>query len=271
MKWKIHAIPTGELAGTMNILMLNSGVRPGPAPRPFGFDTEIPWYKGKKAPGVRQPVPVWLIEAAEKKILVDTGFDSAEDVLTTLDRYGINAYCVRRPEWELAAALEARGVRPEEIETVIITHMHFDHIGNLELFPNASIIVQRDELGWALAPPNYGMFYYREFSSHITEVRHQIRAIEGDYRIAPGVEVWKVAGHSPGLQAVAVETASGKAVIASDNVYDYVNWEDRWPIGVYWRLDQVLAAYARYEREADIVLPNHDWKLWEVFPDGVIG
>jgi len=56
MKWKIHAIPTGELAGTMNILMLNSGVRPGPAPRPFGFDTEICWYKGKKAPGVRQPV-----------------------------------------------------------------------------------------------------------------------------------------------------------------------------------------------------------------------
>ncbi len=83
--------------------------------------------------------------------------------------------------------------------------------------------------------------------------------------------MWKVAGHSPGLQAVAVDTTSGKAVIASDNVYDYVNWDERWPIGVYWRLDQVLAAYARYEREADIVLPNHDWKLWKVFSDGVIG
>ena len=271
MKPRIQAIATGELAGTMNILLLNAGARDGPPPRPFGFSDTIPWYNGKQAPGVRQPVPIWLIETPERRIVVDTSFDSTENVLTTLDRYGIHAYCVRKPEWELAAALRARGVNPSEIDTVIVTHMHFDHIGNLAMFPKAHIIVQRDELGWALAPPSYGVFYYREFSSHIADAMPRIHAIEGDQRICPGVEVWKVGGHSPGLQAVAVDTALGRVVIAGDNIYDYVNWEERWPVGVYWRLDQLLSAYARYEREADIVLPNHDWRLWKEFPDGIIG
>lgn len=262
---------TGELAGTMDILMLNAGSRPGGAPRPFKYDEDIEWHGGRHAPGVRQPVPIWYIEGASSRILVDTSFDTPESVKSILSRYGIHAYCQRRPDWEVPRALARLGLEPDDIDVVILTHLHFDHIGNNELFRKARFVVQRDELAWALSPPPYGVFYYPEFAHHIAGVRGQIDAIEGDARIAPGVEVWKVGGHSPGLQAVSVETDLGRVVLAGDNVYDYVNLDNRWPIGVYWRLDQLLAAYERYNRDGDIVLPNHDWKVLEKFPSGVIG
>jgi len=272
MGLKIHGLVTGELAGTMDILMLNSGACPGgEPPRAYGYSAKIEWHAGKKAPGVRQPVPIWYIEGTRQKILVDTSFDSADNVKAVLDAYGINAFCRREPEWEIGNALAKVGVRPEEIDVVILTHLHFDHVGNNELFTKAKFIVERDELAWALSPPPFGVFYYPEFAHHVANVRTQILAVDGDVRIEPGVEIWKVGGHSPGSLAVAVETDRGKVVLAGDNIYDYVNLKNHWPIGVFWRLDQVLGAYDRFEREADIIVPNHDWRVWEVYPGGVIG
>ena len=87
----------------------------------------------------------------------------------------------------------------------------------------------------------------------------------------PGVEVWKVDGHSPGSQAIIVETSKGKVAIAGDLIYSFKNLEFDWPAGVIWNLSQWEKSVNMLKQNTDIVLPNHDYFLWELFSNGIIG
>ena len=98
---------------------------------------------------IQIPVTVALIEGPEK-ILVDTSFLSVERTWQIRRRK-----ITRGPTQELPAALASAGARPEEITTVILTHLHYDHAGNNQLFPKARFYVQREELRYALAPTSF--------------------------------------------------------------------------------------------------------------------
>lgn len=271
---KIHHIVTGELESGLATSVLNSGIHPDIAPEdrlPFGFRDDIVRKDGSVHSGVMVPVPVWLLEGTDTKILVDTGLGDIDEVAEMQSRYGVDYVASRPEDQDLVAGLAAHGVRPEEIDVVILTHLHFDHVGNNELFPNAKFIVQKDELPQAENPPHFCMFYYPEYSYKIDAVRDRLEIIDGDVEIDPAVKLVKIGGHTPGCMVVMVKTDVGTVCLTSDIMYNYKNLELNWPMGSYWDLPELMEGYDRLHREADIIIPEHDWKFLEEHPSGTIG
>jgi glyoxylase-like metal-dependent hydrolase (beta-lactamase superfamily II) len=271
---KIHHIVTGELESSLSVSILNSGAHPDIPQEdryPFGYRYDIVRKDGTITEGVMVPVPVWLLEGTNQKILVDTGLGDIDEVAAMQSRYGVDFVVSRTSDQDLVAGLARHGVSPQEIDVVILTHLHFDHVGNNELFPNAKFIVQKDELPQAESPPHFCMFYYPEYTYKIDAVRDRLEIIDGDFQLEPSVRLVKIGGHTPGCMVVMVETDAGAVCLTSDVMYNYKNLEMNWPMGSFWDLPDLMAGYERIRREADIIIPEHDWKFLEHFPSGTIG
>jgi glyoxylase-like metal-dependent hydrolase (beta-lactamase superfamily II) len=272
---RIHFIATGELESTIEGSLLNGAVSPE-IPReqtlPFGWREDLRRRDGNVVAGVMVPAPVWLIEGARRVILVDTGVGDVDEIDTLHARHGTIRWIVERNEGQdLVEGLARRGVTPADVELVVLSHLHFDHVGNNELFPRARFIVQRDELPLALAPPKFSMFYYPEYRYKMTSVLDRLDVIDGDMDIDPDIRLLKVGGHTPGCQATLVQTSAGIVCLTSDTMYNYRNIELDWPVGSFWDLSGLLAGMARMRHEADILVPQHDWQLLQQFPSGTVG
>jgi len=272
---RIHFIPTAELESTIEGSLLNGGVSPD-IPReqvlPHGWREDLHRRDGSIVAGVMVPAPVWLIEGASRVILIDTGVGDVDEIDRLHARHGSIRWIVERNEGQdLVAGLARHGVRPADVELVVLSHLHFDHVGNNELFPNARFIVQRDELPQAVHPPKFCMFYYPEYAYKMTSIEDQLDIIEGDVEIDPGVRLLKIGGHTPGCQATLVDTVEGVVCLTSDAMYNYRNIELDWPVGSFWDLPQLLRGMARMRGEADILVPQHDWQFLEEHPSGSVG
>jgi glyoxylase-like metal-dependent hydrolase (beta-lactamase superfamily II) len=272
---RIHFIPTAELESTIEGSLLNGGMHPDiPRERvlPYGFRDGLQRRDGSVVSGIMVPAPVWLIEGARRVILVDTGVGDVDEVDAMHARHTTTRWIVERNEGQdLVAGLARHGVRPEDVEIVVLTHLHFDHVGNNELFTRSRFIVQRDELPQALAPPRFSLFYYPEYRYKMTSILDRLEVVDGDVDIDPDVRLLKIGGHTPGCQATLVRTSIGLVCLASDTLYNYRNIELDWPVGSYWDLPQLLRGMARMRREADVIVPQHDWQFLIEHPGGTIG
>lgn len=212
---------------------------------------------------------LWVLKGNGKTILVDSGLPAEEAY-----RRGITDVI------DTAAALRDVGIEVADVSTVILTHLHWDHASNAAIFPRATFVAQRAELDWLSSPlikePYVGRFY-----SDIDRFRHMADAgrfqlLNGDERITEGVEAIKVAGHTPGMQIIAVDTGAGKAVISSDAIPLRRNLEKRIPntihinlldaVAVFDRTEQLspTALYTGHDVEAKISLPLSRTKPKEV-------
>jgi glyoxylase-like metal-dependent hydrolase (beta-lactamase superfamily II) len=118
----------------------------------------------------------------------------------------------------LLAALHERGLAPKDIDTVFLTHLHWDHVENLDLFAHAKILTPRVEFDYAATPrPNdWGTPpYVREI---LKEMNVTLLADE-EQELFPGVRTLLLPGHSVGLQGLVIDTADGRAVLASDALW----------------------------------------------------
>ena len=141
----------------------------------------------------------WLIKGVEKEILIDAG------VVNWMESEGFSSKHLATPE-EL---LGEEGLRYEDIDIIIITHLMGDHVEYLKKYKNAKVIVQRKELDWALNPhPLQAKMYEKKFLEGVN-----FTTVDGDIEIVDGVRVMLTPGHSPGGQSVAVNTAHGVAII----------------------------------------------------------
>jgi glyoxylase-like metal-dependent hydrolase (beta-lactamase superfamily II) len=274
MLHKIHHIVTGELESSLPVSILNSGIHPDIPDNKsllYGFRTDIVRRDGSVHEGVMVPVPVWLIKTDERVILIDTGLGDIDEVSAMQHRYGVDFVASRSPDQELVAGLAAQGVTPEDVDLVVLTHLHFDHVGNNELFTNATFVVQAAELPQATHPPHFCMFYYPEYAYKVEAVRDRLRVIDGDHELCEGVRLVHIGGHTPGCMVVMVDTEAGTVCLTSDVMYNYVNLELNWPMGSFWNLPELMAGYERIRAEADVIVPEHDWKFREVHPSGTIG
>ena len=273
----IHMLVTGDHAGpaASGYPLLGADLLVDADKRPYGWVDDMQFERGVRGPGQRSPITMWYVEGADKKILVDTGYDPSDEGPTgaraVLARHGFALWTEHRPEWTVDAQLAKVGVTPAEIDLVVLTHCHFDHIGNNLRFPNATFVVQRDELPWALHPPEWAQFYYGEYGYNLLELGDRLEAIEGDMRVADGVSVKKLGGHTPGSQAVLVDTDAGRVCLAGDLLYFYRNLELNWPVGSFFDVRELMRGYAWMTSNADIVVPQHDWKFFELFADGRVG
>lgn len=208
---------------------------------------------------------VWLIRSGARRILVDTGFTAAR----AATRKRTHLRCPTE-------GLKALGVAPEDVDTVVITHLHYDHAGNLGLFPNARFILQDEEMRFAtgrqMARAAVRMPFELDDVQEMLALnwRERVDWIGGEGEIAPGVRVHHVPGHSCGLQAVTVALPDGPLCLASDATHLWANmgWRDPFPIVV--DRDQVLAGHRRILElaggRAERLIPGHDPGVMALFP-----
>ncbi len=199
----------------------------------------------------------WLIRGASATVLVDTGFDPAVGV-----RRGRT--CLVEP----LAALRQLDVEPESITNVIVTHCHYDHIGNLAAFPNAVVTMQRKEFEfWTSGSASHQQFARLAEAKEIDDVLAverdgRLHQIDGDAEMAPGIRLQHVGGHSPGQQIIHVETAGRTVVLASDALHFYEEMERDMPFVAFCDLLEMYEAYdtlREFERrDATSIVAGHD-------------
>lgn len=275
MNHRIQALLTGQTESTLGLILLNEARALNLSREqvlPWGWQEHIDHGDGSFASGVMAPVFAWLVTGPAGPSLVDTGLPPCAELHQVISSQGGEIKpCLQEPEWRLDRQLKSLGIAPEEIRTVVLTHLHGDHYGGNEWLPFARFIVHQAEVELCLSAPPWAPFYRPGFAHRFRAVQERTQVITGDLRLADGIELVHVGGHSPGLLAVLVQTALGRVAIASDLVYSYRNLELDWPIGSFWNLGQLMDGMQRLRKEADIILPSHDARLLELFPGGVIG
>ncbi|MEO1539834.1 MAG: N-acyl homoserine lactonase family protein [Pseudomonadota bacterium] len=199
---------------------------------------------------------IWVLRRGTDVILVDTGYDTRE------------AQRRDRPiQRDPVEALAAIGVRAEDITTVIITHLHYDHAGGLDRYPNATFHLQAAEMAFATGPCMcHGITRMPFTADHVCEmVRHvysgRVVFHDGEGPVAPGVTVHCVGGHSRGLQAVRVKTESGWLCLASDAAHYRENFITAKPFPIVVDMEAMLEGFGTIQRLAsrsDLVIPGHD-------------
>lgn len=207
---------------------------------------------------------IWLIRGGGHTILLDTGFNEARAKAR-------KRKLLRNP----VEGLGSLGVKPEQVETVILSHLHYDHAGNLDLFPNAEFVVQDDEVHFATG--RYMRYRVARVAFEADDVKQlitanysgRVRFIDGDDELFPGIMVHLVGGHSRGLQAVSVQTRRGLLVLASDAAHYYANITRGNPFPIVADVPENLESHERLFRLAgslDRLIPGHDPKVMELYP-----
>jgi glyoxylase-like metal-dependent hydrolase (beta-lactamase superfamily II) len=199
----------------------------------------------------------WVLRGGGATILVDTGFDPAAAA-----RRGRT--CVVAP----LDALAQLGIQPADVSAIVVTHLHYDHTGNLHAFPDAQLIVPSRELEFWTGP-HAGRAQFAPHAEtadiqYVTRAAAQgrVRLTEGTEEILDGVMAISVGGHSAGQQVTVVEAGGDAVVLASDAVHLYEELELDRPFAVMHDLEQMYAAYdlvkelARSRRA--VVVPGHD-------------
>mgnify|MGYP002621595623 CR=1 FL=1 len=275
MSVRLHNILTGALESSYATSIFNAPEKHPLFKKedllPYGHKERKYAEDGSFEPGLMVPVPVWFIEGEDQNILIDTGLGDCEEIMALQGSYGIDYVATKTKEQEIVTALAAKGLKPEDIDVVVLTHLHFDHIGNNELFKNARFIVQKDEVPLLLNPPHFATFYYREWKHKITAISDRLEMIEGNYRLTKNVELIKAGGHAAGQMVVMADTPkSGKVCLASDFFYNYSNIRNNWPMGPLWNVQQWIDSCKWIKSNADLIVPNHDYELFNYYPDGII-
>lgn len=213
---------------------------------------------------------LWLIKGDTDPILVDVGAGTPDMVM---DRFG--RVLEQTDEQHPRNAVAAAGVDPDDIRTIVQTHLHWDHCLGLELdlFPRATIYVQQRELSYAAAPyPVHRGLYdpkilKKLLPSFACDYRN-VSVIDGDLRLTDACRILLTPGHTPGTQALVVDTGRGVYGIASDNVPFQSSWQGRTPVdwipsGIHVSLEDCYRSMARLADMCDVILPSHDVTVFE--------
>ncbi|MES2070616.1 MAG: N-acyl homoserine lactonase family protein [Pseudomonadota bacterium] len=240
-------MPAQQTSGVERLYILNCGE---------GVAGDI----SRWSPGVNigKPMPFadncYLIKHAQGWILWDTGLDDAIAALpdgeAPADSRGTHW---RRPK-TLASQLEQLGVKPSDIKYVAISHTHPDHIGNVEMFPQAMLLVQKAEYEWPGAN-NAPRF----------KPGHPVTKIEGDKDVFDdgSVTIISTPGHTPGHQSLLVKLPkTGALVLSGDAAHFKSNWDNRRVPSINFDKDKTLASMQRIAdllvREKAQLWINHD-------------
>jgi N-acyl homoserine lactone hydrolase len=242
---------------------------------------------------MRDPIHCWLVRGGERNILVDSGFTDLEVVTRRLKVKGVGG-----GHAALTEALAREGLTPADISHVVLTHLHFDHADNLDLFPNACVVVQRAELQAAIDPvPSQRIFYWQSTITNLIARKRpsQLMLVDGDHELFPGVTLLSVPSHTEGMQVVVVSTEKGRAGLVSDLGDHYRYWFPADPRATdrpqRSLSDAFLTGNIRSESErdwqkamarvralSDIVVPAHDFRIpvnmpeqWFAIPESTDG
>ncbi len=214
------------------------------------------------------PMPIdyfnWVITNDSRTYVVDTGFSEA-----------IAARRGREMLKPAGTGLKAVGVDPDTVSNVIITHMHYDHAGNVDLLPRARYHIQDSEMAFVT-----GRCMCHDLLRHPFEEEDVVAMVrkvfagrvdfyDGEVEIAPGISLHRVGGHSRGLQIVRVNTERGPVVLAGDASHYYEHIENDRAFAVFENLSDLLEGYRTIKRLAPSmqhIVPGHDPDVFNRYP-----
>jgi len=182
-------------------------------------------------------VAYFIIEGAPKTILVDTGSWAA-----LMAKYwpgkGVDFQTFEE-------SLQKEGMTPDDVDIIITTHLHHDHVGNHFKCKNAEVYVQEEEWAFACAPhPLQSQYYPKNMMNQVRAMK--MRLLRGDYELFPGIRVLHTPGHTPGTQSVCIDTREGKTVIPG-----------------------MCSIYQTFEEPAKVLPKEHPFSHWEIFTQSI--
>jgi glyoxylase-like metal-dependent hydrolase (beta-lactamase superfamily II) len=206
----------------------------------------------------------WVVRNGDRTVVVDCGFGAEAG-----ERRG------RTQLVDPVVALAGLGVDAAGVDQLVVTHAHYDHIGNIHRFPNAEIVVARSEYEFWTGP------YARRFLlAHATEAvelealaaageQGRLRLVEGTHTLAPGIELVVLGGHTPGQLVMQVDTV----VLASDALHFYEELERDRPFFVVADLADMYRGFdvLREMGEDRALVAGHDAEVRTRFSERVGG
>ncbi|WP_206919778.1 N-acyl homoserine lactonase family protein [Alicyclobacillus suci] len=207
---------------------------------------------------------IWVAVSNEHVVVIDVGFTREVG-----ERRNRNYF--RCP----IDTLKCLDIDPNEVPYVVITHMHYDHVGNAHKFPNARFFVQESEMGfwtgkYASKPFFRGLVEEEDVVHLVREnFRGRLHFVDGVEEILPGITVYRTGGHSAGLQVVKVTTEQGSVILASDATHFYRNIDENRPFSIVHNLAEMYQAFEvvrSLQDESSVMIPGHDPLVMEQFP-----
>ncbi len=234
-EWRVFAIEYGQSDFSRSALIQN------------GDKTErqaFSWY-------------AWLIIGHQKRILIDTGFGDKE----TANKWKIKNF---KPVNEI---IKEAGISSESITDVVLTHLHWDHAGNIKPYQNARIHINSEEWNWAKSrvnekqPERSGVRHSDLKQIELYRQKNQVHMLSNETEIFPGISTKVGGAHTGGIMWLTVKTNNHIVVLASDNAFLYENLETLTPIGQTASPDADLAVLTRITESAThsrLIVPGHD-------------
>ncbi|MCW5684909.1 MAG: N-acyl homoserine lactonase family protein [Pseudolabrys sp.] len=214
------------------------------------------------------PMPMdyfmWLARGGGRSFVIDTGFNA--EVAARRKRTFL-----RCPVQTLALL----DVDPNAVEDVILTHLHYDHVGNFDRFPVARFHLQERELAYAtgryMRYPRLAHSFEVEDVCGIVRLNYARRVLfyDGDAELAPGITLHAAGGHSAGLQFVRVNTRRGPVVLASDVSHFYENMASERPFTTSFHIGEMLEGFDRLlalAPDESHIVPGHDPLVMKLYP-----
>lgn len=213
----------------------------------------------------------WCLKYQDHALLVDAGFEPQEAMAR-----GLRAVSDPR------ARLSQIGVSPEQVKTIVLTHLHWDHAGGLALFPQADILAPRQDWelysGPAVRHPMIRRYIRPEDLELLREAEAmgRVQWVHGEFEVDRNVGMHWVGGHTPGTHFVSIQTPQGRFILASDLGSLYLNVQEGLAPGIFQNLLESLEGLQRIVETAGdtgIVIPAHDQEVAHRFPmqdEGII-
>jgi glyoxylase-like metal-dependent hydrolase (beta-lactamase superfamily II) len=180
----------------------------------------------------------WVLRGRHGDVVIDTGFSATG-----------GAKRKRETLIEPLQALSEIGVTPESVQLLVLTHLHYDHVGNVDAFPNARLVIPRTDFEFWMSPhAKQPLFHHSVEDDELDLIRRayadgRVELFDQRTEVAPGVEIIEVGGHSPGQSMLLVPTSAGTVLLASDAVHYYEEYERHMPFVTLASLVEMLDSF----------------------------
>jgi glyoxylase-like metal-dependent hydrolase (beta-lactamase superfamily II) len=207
---------------------------------------------------------VWIVRNAHRTVLVDIGFNAV-----------VAKKRNRVLDIDPVEGLKRLGIDPESIDDIVLTHLHYDHVGSIDRFPNARFHVQDAEVAFATgrhiaSKAVRGAFEEEDIIALIRRnFAERVVFHNGDDDLLPGLSIYAMPGHTPVVQSVLVNSFRGPVLLASDSAHFYANILLRSPFWLTASMADTLDSYTRLVKVAggiDRVIPGHDARVLDLYP-----
>lgn len=207
---------------------------------------------------------VFIVKGNGKTIVVETGCGDVSKInRINLELHDGHSIFEIPEEENIESIIKKAEIIPGKVDFVFLTHLHHDHSSNVDLFPNAKVVLSKK--GWIEYLKKDRPYYYNELDFPSRPIKYlsslsseQLVLVDEEKEIIEGIRAFWVGGHTPCCMAFEIETIKGRVVFTSDIAFLESNISKNHPIGFYYNLWECYEGYEKIKRKADIILTSHD-------------